>query len=446
MEMTSPSESINQEVTNLLDKVKSHTKELLISCMIGNALEWYDFVIYGYFVVVFGALFFPGADPFTQVLASWGIFWTGFIARPLGSLVFGHLGDKVSRKFALTLSIFLMAIPTTLMGCLPTYDQVGVLAPVLLIILRTFQGFAIGGEFTGSMVFLVEHAPEKHRGLWGSWASFSAVVGVIVGSCLVTSLNHYLTVEQIHHWGWRIPFLLSIFGSVVGIYMRARLADPSVYLKVKARRKTESIPLMDLFFKYKSRLGSIFLLDCLTAVGFFIVAIFLATYFRAYLNYEEKIALSIHTLNMLIFAIAILLGGFLSDQFGRKRILALSAWGFIFLSYPLFVILQTANTQILLFVQAIFVVMFGLFFGVIPTTLSEMLPTQVRFSGLSIGHNTCMALIGGGTPFLATHLIQKHQDLASPAYLLIGAALISLSALPFIQERSRMPLDDELSN
>lgn len=409
--------------------------------MIGNALEWYDFVIYGYFVVIFGALFFPGADPFTQVLASWGIFWTGFLARPLGSIVFGHIGDKISRKFALTLSIFVMAIPTALMGCLPTYEQVGLVAPVLLILLRTLQGFAIGGEFTGSMVFLVEHAPSTKRGFWGSWASFSAVIGVIVGSTLAAGLNTCLSSESMTSWGWRIPFLLSILGSVVGIYIRTHLNDPSVYLQAKANRLKGCVPFKELFSQHKAKIGIIIVLDFLTAVGFFIVAIFLATYFRTYLKFADHTALSIHTFNMCVFAIAILVGGLLSDKIGRKFTLALPCIGFIILSYPLFQLFQTGDQFTLLAVQGVLSILMGVFFGAIPTALVEIMPTNVRFSGLSIGHNICMAIIGGGTPFLATHLIQNTHNLASPAYLLIIAGLMSLSSLWFMKERFKTPLD-----
>lgn len=419
----------------------SHSRQLLVSCMIGNALEWYDFVIYGYFAVVLGSLFFPKADPLVQTLASWGVFWTGFLARPLGSIVFGHIGDKTSRKHALTLSIYVMAIPTALMGCLPSYEQVGLIATLALILLRTLQGFAIGGEFTGTMVFLVEHAPEAKRGLWGSWASFSAVLGVIIGSMVVTSLNASLPTESVQAWGWRIPFLISILGSVVGGYMRRRLSDPSVYLAVKARKGKETVPLKELFSNHKSKIATIILLDFLTAIGFFIVAIFLATFFRTYLKFPDHSALTVNTINMVVFAVSTLIGGYFSDRLGRKPILLVSCLGFIIFSYPIFQMMQAGNFYTLLGMQAILAVLMGLFFGTIPTTLAEIMPTGVRFSGLSIAHNISMAIFGGGAPFAATHLIQYTENLSSPAYLLIAASCLSLCSLPFIVEHAKKPLD-----
>jgi len=290
-------------------------------------------------------------------------------------------------------------------------------------------------------VFLVEHAPDRQRGFWGSCASFSAVVGVIIGSCLAALLNHNLSAPVMQVWGWRIPFLFSAIGGVVGIYIRMYLTDPSVYLNVKARREHETVPIKDLFLHYKSKIGVIILLDFLTAVGFFMVAIFLATYFRIYLHLAENTALTIHTMNMILFAIATLIGGKLSDKIGRKLTLAYPCIGFIVLSYPLFCLFQSGDATILIGVQAIMSLLFGIFFGVIPSALAEILPTKVRFSGLSIGHNICMAIVGGGTPFLATHLIDCANDLAAPAYLLILASAVSLSSLWFIKEKFNQPLE-----
>lgn len=428
--------------TPVISSRSQASKQVLISCMIGNALEWYDFVIYGYFAVILGALFFPSANPFTQILASWCVFWSGFLARPLGSMVFGHLGDKVSRKFALTLSIYVMAIPTALMGCLPTYEHVGILAPILLVILRTLQGFAIGGEFTGSMVFLVEHAPQKRRGIWGSWASFSAVMGVVIGSILVAGLNSNLSSDDMQSWGWRIPFMLSIMGSVVGGYMRNKLTDPSIYQDVKDRRTNESVPLKELFANHKSKIGVIILLDFLTAIGFFIVAIFMVNYFKLHLKHDSSVALSINTFNMCVFAISILLGGWLSDKIGRKYTLAYPCLGFILFSYPLFQALQTGDHYTALGVQAVLAILMGVFFGTIPTTLAEIMPTKIRFSGLSISHNISMAIFGGGAPIAATKLIEHTGNIASPAYLLIAAGILSLSSLFFITERYQSTLEE----
>lgn len=403
--------------------------------MIGNAIEWYDFVIYGYFAAIFGSLFFPNADPTVQILASWGVFWSGFIARPLGSIVFGHIGDRVGRKSALTFSIYAMAIPTAMIGCLPTYDQWGVFATVLLVLFRSMQGFAIGGEFTGSMVFLVEHAPKHQRGQWGSLTSLSAVIGVVIGSSIVAGLNRSIDHEQMLAWGWRFPFILSIVGSLVAGYIRRYLSDPTAFLEVKANAAKETVPIKELFSQHKSKIGTIILLDFLTAIGFFMVAIFLVSYFRTYLKVQEDIALAVNTFNMCIFAAAIFTGGYFADRFGRNLLLALPCIGFIIFSYPLFLLLQTQTVFGLVVGQGVLAIFMGLFFGVIPSTLVEMIPIKIRCSGLSIGHNISMAIFGGSAPLLATELIQGTGNIASPAFLLIAASVLSLSSLFFIKDK-----------
>lgn len=424
----------NNTLENIRDTNVCNNKQLLVSCMIGNALEWYDFIIYGYFVVTFGALFFPGASSVLQLLASWGVFWAGFIARPLGSIIFGYIGDKKSRKTALTWSIYFMAIPTALMGCLPIYEQVGLIAPISLILLRTLQGFAIGGEFTSTMVFLVEHAPGGKRGFWGSFAAFSAVMGVILGSLLVAGLNSFFTPETMQTWGWRIPFILSVLGSIVGAYMRSRLVDPNIFLLERKKYDSKYMPLKQLLQHYKSNIGIIFLLDFLNTIGFFIVVVFLSTYFRTHLKIPINIALTIHTFSMCVFAIFILIGGTLSDSHGRKPVLGFPCIGFMILSYPLFLMLQTENYYIIAFVQSTLAIMMGIFFGVIPTALAEIMPTKIRCSGVSIAHSISVAIFGGGAPFFATHLIHYTENLAAPSYLLIAASFLSLCSLPFIKD------------
>ncbi|MEY3182303.1 MAG: hypothetical protein RLZ35_288 [Pseudomonadota bacterium] len=415
-----------QRLSEVLNKVT-------MSCMIGNALEWYDFVIYSYFASLLGNLFFPTSEPFAQMVATWCIFWAGFIARPLGSILFGHIGDRFSRKTALMISIYVMAIPTALIGALPTYAQIGPMAAVLLFILRTLQGLAIGGEFTGSMVFMVEHAKPHNRGFAGSFATFSLVAGVVVGSAVATSINTFLSEEAVISWGWRVPFLLSILGSFVGSYMRNSLTDPSEYLAEKSKRKAHSTPLKDLVQHYKKKVLLVIGIDFLTAVGFFLIVIFLPTYFSRYLHLSPEKSLWINTVSMCLFALFILLGGWLSDVFGRFKVLALPCIAFVVLSYPLFGLFQTGEIVPVCLAEGMLVLMMGIFFGAIPVGLSEIFPTHVRFSGLSLGHNLSMTLFGGSTPLMASYLINYTQSEVSPAYLLIGAALLTLLSLTFFK-------------
>lgn len=397
--------------------------------MIGNALEWYDFVIYGFFAPIIGSLFFPNFEPFAQLLAVWGIFWAGFIVRPLGALFFGYLGDKFSRKYALMLSIFFMVLPTTLIGLLPTYHYIGIASPIILVILRLLQGFAMGGEYTGSIIFLIEHSEPKNRCLWGSFAPFSIVIGVIVGSLTASLITGILSHEHLIHWGWRIPFVISIIGGAVGFYIRKRLSDPKLFIEVKTVKEQAHIaitPIKTILSKHKFSLLMIILLDFIIAIGFYIITIYLPSYFTTYFHYEPGSVFVINTINMMIFSVFIIIGALLADRVGRQWILLIGSVLLIVLSYPLFLLLKENATWTVFLMQCGLVVIYGLYQGVLPIAMAELMPISVRYSGVSFGHNFSMAIFGGSTPFLATWLINTTGNVYSPAFMLVTAAVLSL--------------------
>lgn len=412
---------------------------VILSCMIGNALEWYAFVIFGFFAPTISQLFFPGSDETVSLIKAFALFGMAFIARPLGAIIFGHIGDKFSRKNALLLSIFVMAIPTVLIGCLPTYDSIGMLAPVLLSILLVAQGFAIGGEFTGSMVFMIESAPIHQRGLIGSWATFSCVIGVILGSLVSLVCTNIFTTQEIIDGGWRIPFVLTLAGTIVGTYIRKNVAEPKDYLDHKAERNTHAFPLKELFKEHGRSVLSVVLIDFITAIGFFLLVIFLPTYLQSsmYLGLDANYAMTINTINMVVFACTTLVGGFLSDRVGRKTMFMYVAGVFLLAGYPLFQLFHVSWVHGPFMAQFILAVHMGLFFGVIPAGLSEIFPSRIRFTGLSVSHNISMALFGGSAPLLASSLIRMTNDIAAPGFLLMVAAVFCLMGMPLYADRYR---------
>lgn len=418
---------------------KKQESRLIISCVIGNALEWYDFIIYGYFAPIIGQLFFPSGDRYSQLMCSFGALAAGFIARPLGAMLFGHIGDKSSRLLVLMLSIYIMSIPTTLIGCLPTYQQIGVLAPLLLTILRIMQGLAIGGEFTGSMVFLIEHASKNKRGLFGSWATCSSIIGIIIGSSIVATIMHIFTPEQVRLFGWRIAFILSMLGCCVGIYVRRHLNNDTKEILINKTKKSSPsfLPIKELFSKYLDKILIIFALDALTGIGFFTLVIFLPSYFREYLDISDTITQNLNTTNMVIFASMTLFGGWISDKIGYKKSLFYPCILFIVISYPVFGLFQSNEVFAIFIGQTILICIMGLFYGVIPITLFEIFPIEVRCSGISIAHNISMACMGGTAPLIAAYIIKKtNHNLLSPAYLLIFGATLSLISLFFLNKAS----------
>lgn len=426
-------------------KASKTIKRVIISSMIGNGLEWYDFALYGYFSTLIAALFFPMEDPVVSLMATYGTFAAGFIMRPLGGLVFGLIGDRLGRKKALVWSIHLMSIPTFLMGLLPTYDMIGWLAPALLTCIRLLQGLSMGGEFTGSIVFIVEHAQQERRGFWGSLAPFSALLGILTGSGFAFFLTSLLAKDAMFCWGWRIPFLLSLAGGWVGTMIRKHLDETNSFKnkKTSATAKGASGLLRTLFQHHKRALATVFCVDLLVAVGFYLVVSFLVGYFEQFLHLTSLQALTVNTTSMILFAVTIPIAGYWLDRVGRKPIMVASAALFFGLSIPIFYLFLTCNLYAIFLGQGLLGILMGAYFAAIPAVLVESFPAHVRYSGISIAHNLSMAIFGGSAPFIATFLTRQLDTLLAPAFYLVFAALMAAIGLLFLQDATKKPLDTE---
>lgn len=411
---------------------------VIVSCMIGNALEWYEFTLYGYFASIIGKLFFPSEDPVVSLMSAFAIFAAGFLMRPLGALLFGHIGDKMGRKKALLISIYLMAFPTAAIGLLPTYETLGWVASLILTLIRLLQGVSIGGEFTGSMVFIIEHSPLGKRGLWGSYASLSLALGIIFGSATATAIFNFFSMEQVYQWAWRIPFLLSVLGALVGSVMRRTLSDPQVYLQHKEEKKAHSTPLKELFQYHTKSILHAVSIEMILAIGFYIITIFLITYMKDFLHIPESLAFKINTFNTFVFALFVPLGGWMSDKYGRRLVMMPAS--LVFLAAVPLINGMGAGPLAAFISQMIFASSLGLLFGPIPALLSELFPTQVRYSALAIAHSLSMSIFGGTAPFLVTYGLKQTGNLTSPAYFLVFGGLVSVLGLSFLKERFKEEL------
>jgi len=420
--------------------LSSSMKRVITSCMIGNALEWYDFALYIYFGNIIGRLFFPSADPHMERMMTYGVFAAGFIARPIGAVIFGYIGDRWGRKTALLLSIYLMAIPTALIGMLPTYETIGVWAGILMTLLRISQGLALGGEFTGSMVFLVEHAKKEKQNFAGSFAPFSLALGFCLGSLTATVIIKALSTSALETWGWRLPFIISLAGTLVGTYIRRQLSDPKVFLDFKNARKKDAVSIWSLLKEQKFNLGLVLWIDVLTAIGYYLLTSFLPNYMTEYLGYSKNMGFTMSNIHIVVLAISILAGGWLADRVGQRRIMLFGAVSMALLSYPLFSLLIASgqSSPIIggLTISLIFV-SFGLFFGPIPAALCNLFPTPIRFTGLALSHNLAMAICGGTAPLLAFHFMKIYNSYTVPATLLTGAALISAAGVLFLPQDAK---------
>ena len=415
-------------------------RRTVLSGAIGNALEWYDFALYGYFSTLLAQLFFPSNDPATSLLATYGAFAAGFVMRPLGGIIFGLMGDRLGRKQALVWAIHLMSLPTFLIGCLPTYATLGWIAPALLTLIRLLQGVSMGGGFTGSIVFIVEHAAQGKRGFWGSLAPLSALMGILLGAGLATLLSYTLSSDALSTWGWRLPFLLSLAGSWLASYMRRTLTDPSSFTKPAASHKPKA-PFRTLWQHHKKALVTLFLVDFLVAVGFYMIVTFLVGYYEHFVGLARTDALLVHTCGMLAFALVILPTGWMLDLWGRKPLMVSAALGFALLTVPLFQGILTHGFYALLFAHVTFGALMGIYFAAIPAVLVESFPARVRYLGISLAHNLSMALFGGSTPFVLTFLVKTTHSLLAPAFCLVFASLAALGGLWMLNDGTKRPLD-----
>lgn len=427
---------------NVNAKTTKLNKRSLIAGFSGNILEWYDFTVYGFFATVIGAQFFPEEDKVVQLISAFGIFAAGYMMRPIGGIIFGHIGDSQGRKKALLISVMLMAIPTTLIGFLPTYESIGWYSALLLIILRLMQGLSVGGEFTGSISFLVEKAPSGKRGFFGSWSTFGVFGGMLLGSALAYIITAVLSKEQLHDFGWRIPFLFGAVIGVVGLYLRKGMGDDENFEKMKSEYKRTKTPLSEFWANYKLQALKIILLSWSFGVSVYLIFIFLPSYLHTFHNVKLDDALSAHTISIIVLMLLIPLFGYLNDKFGRKTVLFLSFIGFVVLSYPLFSLMFENTFSAILIAMLVFAILEAMFQSVMPALMTEMFPARVRYTGLSVSYNMSMALFGGTAPVICTWLVKvSGGNVWMPAYYLIATFIIAIVTLFFIPETFKKELD-----
>ncbi len=408
----------------------SKMKRVIMSCVAGSALEWYDFAVYGFFATIIGKLFFPSVDDFQQIIASFGAFASGLIARPIGAILFGYIGDIYGRKKALVISIYMMAIPTALMGFLPTYETIGIWAGIILTLVRILQGLALGGGFTGTIVFLYEHSSQEKKSTYSAWAPFSLVTGFILGALVATLMAELFSPEQLESFGWRIPFVISFLGTFVAEYVKRKLEDPKEFVTQQQKEEKEKKGLLrNLFRNHWKGVVLITITDVLTACGYFLIAIFFTTYFETVVQLGRESAFIIQTVNMIVFGLSILFGGWLADRVGKRLQMLVACVSLSLLALPLFHYMESATFISALLGEMGIIFLFSMYYGPIPATICSMLPTKVRLIGVSIAHNFAMAAFGAYAPTLATYLIKWTGDPATPAILFIASSALTILAL-----------------
>lgn len=417
-------------------------RKVLTASFIGNFVEWFDYASYGYFATVIAAVFFPEIAPQAALLATFAVFALSFVIRPIGGIVWGSMGDRIGRKTALSWSILIMSGATTVIALLPSYHQIGMLAPVLLLLVRMLQGFSASGEYAGATSFLAEYAPPAKRGFYTSMVPASTAAGLLAGSLMSALLFSQLDTAQLHGWGWRLPFLLAFPLGLVGLYIRLKLEDTPKFRELEARHHVEATPTRELFTTYRKPIVRAFAVTCLNAVGFYLILSYMPTYLITEMGMEESASFLANSIALFAYIFLIFLMGLLSDRFGRKTALIAASVLFIVLTVPLFGMLEGASFAMIVLIQVIFGALLTVNDGTLPCFLTEIFPTRVRYSGFAFSFNTANALFGGTAPFVATWLISATGSKTAPAWYLVAAAVVALVAMLAARETAGKPLEE----
>lgn len=406
-------------------------KKVLIASLTGSSIEWFDYFLYGTAAaLVFNKIFFPMVDPVIGLILSYLSFSLTFFIRPIGGVLFAHIGDRIGRKKTLVLTLSLMGGATVMIGLLPTYDMIGMWAPALLILMRIIQGMGIGGEWGGALLLAYEYAPEKRKGFFGSIPQAGVTIGMLMATFIV-SLMTLFSEEDFLSWGWRIPFLLSSVLVILGLWIRKDIDETPDFQKVKKSGQVAKAPLRDTIKHHWREVLIAAGLKVVETAPFYIFSTFVVSYATTTLTYQKSQALEAVTLGALVATIMIPLMGLLSDRVGRQRIYAVSVFVLGLFIVPWFMLLNTGTTWgIVLATVIAFGVLWAPVTAVLGTLCSEIFSANVRYTGITLGYQLGAALAGGTAPLIATGLLAKYDGNWVPVAWYLGVTVaISLIAI-----------------
>jgi MHS family proline/betaine transporter-like MFS transporter len=424
-----------------INSIEKLSPESLGAGMIGNVLEWYDFGLYGYLAPMIGAHFFPSHNHVASLIGAYGGFAIGFAVRPIGGAVLGHLGDRIGRQAVLVLSVVMMGVATTLIGILPTYQEIGIWAPILLLVIRLFQGFSVGGEFTGSVSYLIETSPPHRRGIAGSFANIGSTGGFLLAAGLAGTTVMMSQVHPEYTWLWRLPFIGGGVLAILAYWMRSTLTQSGYEPEPVDDGEAVELPLKQAFKEAPRAMILAMVFTWGYGVADYLTLVFLPTFASKFGTMNEADALYINTVAQAVALVAIPLTGWLTDKAIRRRSMLMLAFALIFFTSIIF-FEMSAGPSLMKFVVAQFgfAVFLGMIMGTAPAMLAELFPSHFRLSGYSLAFNVGLGFGGGTAPLIATALIAvTGSTLAAPAYLMVGAVM-AVGALYLMADRSREPL------
>ncbi len=428
------------------DVQSSGLKKVVAASMAGTVVEWYEFFLYASAAtLVFGTLFFPNAGSELEgIIAAFATYAVGFMARPIGGIVFGHFGDKFGRKRLLQFSLVLVGVATFLMGCLPTFQQIGYLAPVLLVLLRFIQGFAVGGEWGGAVLLVAEHSPAKSRGFWASWPQAAVPAGNLLATAVLFVLSSTLSDEAFLSWGWRVAFWLSAVIVLVGYYIRTKVSDAPIFLKAQKQvvAGDKSFGIIEVFRRYPRGVFTAMGLRFAENILYYLVVVFSITYLKIIVEMDtSRVLLLLLVAHALHFTVIPFVGR-LSDRVGRRPVYFAGAvlggtWGFF--AFPM---MDTANEAVIILAIMLGLMFHALMYAGQPAIMAEMFPTRMRYSGVSLGYQVTSVIAGSIAPIIAVSLLSAFGSSVPVAIYLAAACLLTALVVLSLKETRGLSLHD----
>lgn len=415
-------------------------RKVLLATGIGHFVEWFDFGLYGTLAVIIGEQFFRSDNPQASLLLAFAVFGAGFIIRPIGGIFFGFLGDRIGRKKTLSTVILLTSASTLAIGLLPTWDQVGIWAPCLLVVARLVQGFAAGGESSGATTFLAEYAPNHRRGFFSCWVDNFGFMAFVAGGGIVLLLTATLGDTIMQSWGWRLPFFIAGPLGLSGFYLRNKLEDTPIFQQLMKKGTVNKVPMHKALTTEWRALVFCCGFVAIKAVGHWVLQAFIPSYLIQNFHYTKLASYSITTAGLLVIAILVPIMGLLSDRYGRKPLMLIGCAGFILLTYPALTWMGKGDITSALMAMLMLGSFIAAFDGACSAAMAELFPSHIRYGGMAVAYNVTVSIFGGVTPYFSTLLIAVTGDKYSPAYYVMAAALITFLTILKARETANQAL------
>jgi MHS family proline/betaine transporter-like MFS transporter len=410
-------------------------KRVIVSSGIANTFEWYDYALFGNFASLIGQKFFPETDAESGILNAFMVFAIGYLMRPIGGIFFGVIGDKFGRKSALSLSVICMSIPTAIIGILPTYEEIGSSASILMALMRMIQGLSMGGALTGSISFLIEHTNKKHRGLVGSIPMAGICIGILLGTLVSLTTKYLLSDTDFNSWGWRIPFLLGIFIMFAGFYIVKYTEETPLYKKIQESGKVETAPVKTVVKHYIFDMLVSVMINSTGSVIFYFQAVYVSNFLKLQRNLSDSFVDKLSAASYVIMAISCLLFGAISDLVGRRKTFVVVIFAIMLTTFAITYNIEFGSIGSVIFYQILLGILAAAFIAPEPALQAEFYPTKIRATALSISYNFSTSIFGGTTPLAIAYIYNATGSLSSCSVYIIITSLFSLLGLYFYKNR-----------